>query len=238
MKLIFENWRRYRLNEMFNSPVPDDEINKVTDDEWKSEWSFYVDERPYDMKIEEYTHDSLNPYLREWDVEFSQAGSYWPTNYGVVQGTIVMSTVLKILVDWIEENSNNFFQINSMANEPNRARLYDRLLKTITKKLGSDYMAEPSGEGGGGLQIMVNLGLLERRVDKFIEDSDFESARKIIADALTTLNADGIKRGKTVRRIVKIFDKVEEAQLGPAKTKTDVLKRRRAAYNTSRSKEQ
>jgi len=234
MKLIFENWRRFQLNEMFNSPVPDDEINKVTDAPWGSVWNFFVDDKMYEMEIKEVGPDSLNPVLKEWDVEFSRLGSYLPTNYGVESGVVVMSTVLKILMDWIQENSNNFFFINSVSSDRNRTRLYNRLLKNITKKLGSDYASEPFG----GLQILINVGLIEREVDKFIEKSDFKSARKLIADTLTMLNSEGMKRGKTVERIVKIFDKVEEAQLGPAKTKTDVLKRRRAAYNTSRSKEQ
>ena len=86
--------------------------------------------------------------------------------------------------------------------------------------------------------MLINVGLIERKVDKFIEKSDFKGARKLIADALTTLNSEGIKRGKTIQRIVKIFDKVEEAQLGPAETSTDALKRRRAAYNASRGEEQ
>jgi hypothetical protein len=232
MNLIFENWRKFQLNEIFNSPLPDSEIDLVIDASWGSVWHFFVDDKVYEMEIKEIGGD--DPVLREFEVEFSRLGSYQPTNYGVESGVVVMSTVLKILMDWIQENSNNFFWINSVSHDRNRTRLYNRLLKNITKKLGSDYTSEPFG----GLQMLINLGLIEREVDKFIKKSDFKSARKLIADALTALNSEGIKRGKTIQRIVKIFDKVEEAQLGPAETSTDALKRRRAAYNASRGEEQ
>lgn len=234
MKLIFESWRKFQLNEIFNSPLPDDEIELVLDAPWGSSWSFFVDDKMYDVEINNESYHRPNSDLKEWSLQFSRLGSYSQTDFGINTGVVVMSTVLKILTDWILQNRDNFLLITSISATRNRTSLYNRILKNITKKLGSDYASEPFG----GLQMLINIGLIERKVNKFIEESDFKSARKIVVDSLEILNLAGLKRGKTIERITKILDKVEEAQLGPAETKTDLLKRRRAAYNASRGDEQ
>ena len=210
MKLIFENWRRFQLNEIFNSPVPDHEIEIVIDEEWQIKWEFYADDRLYEMEIADYT---LEPKygLRRWNVEFSHEGEFTRTNYGVNEGIVVMSTVIKILKDWIKENRDNFFYITSSSNERNRTSLYNRLLRVNTKKFGKDYVPESYR----GMQITVNVGLIERKVDKFIEDSDFESAEGIIEEALDQLSRKGVKEGESIQRINKIADKVREVQPKP-----------------------
>ena len=234
MKLILERWRKFQLNEIFNSPLPDDEIDLVPgDSEFSHEWVFYVDDKRYNMHIGIFPLQKY-PDLLEWEVEFSQGGGYEQTNYGIKTAVVVMSTVLKILMDWVPQNRDNFFLITSTSYDRIRTRLYNRLLEDITKKLGSDYTSATLG----GIQCLINIGLIERKVNKFIEESNFESARKIVADALNMLNKDGIKKGEIIQRILELFDKVEEAQFGPAETKTDLLKRRRAAYNAGRGKEQ
>jgi len=137
MNLIFENWRRYQLNEIFNSPVPDKYIRKVIDDYSGSQWIFFVDGKSYDIAIAEFM-SGLTDVAREFEIEFSHKGEYEPTNYGVNTGIKVMSTVIKLLVDWIRENGNNFFLIVSNSDDRNRTLLYNRILKTIPKKLGND----------------------------------------------------------------------------------------------------
>lgn len=215
MNLIFKNWRRFQLNEIFNSPVPDDEIEVTMDASWGTNWMFFVNDLPYEMEIAEfYGADGEHPILKEWGVEFSHKGEYDQTDYGLDTGVVVMSTVLKILMDWIKENNNNFFFLKSSSKEEIRTRLYNRLLKNVSKNLGTDYVAENVGAMFGGMQMIVNIGLIERKVDEFIKDSDFRGARKLIADALTKLNVNGFKEGRSVQRIIKIFDKVEQSQVG------------------------
>ena len=216
MKLIFENWRRFQLNEIFNSPVPDHDIEIVIDEEWQVKWEFYVDDKLYEMEIADYT---LEPKydLRQWNVEFSHEGEFTRTNYGVNEGIVVMSTVIKILKDWVKENRDNFFYITSSSNERNRTSLYNRLLRVNTKKFGKDYVPESYK----GMQITVNVGLIERKVDKFIEDSDFENAEGIIQEALDQLSRKGLKEGESIQRINKISDKVREAQPKPGRSGTE-----------------
>jgi len=228
MKILFENWRAFQLKEIFDSPV--DKVEKTKETENGVRWRFLVDGKEYEMMISRYTKSEE---FKAWEVEFAHIrrtpekglfrGTHriWePTNYGLETGAKVISTVLKILEDWIGENKDNFFILASVSSGPNRTRLYNRLLKVITKKLGDDYTMlddEPRGGGGSsvGTQILVNIGLIERRVDNFIDQSDWNSARKTISGALAGLAREDATENKASRRIVKIFDKIEDAQLGP-----------------------
>jgi hypothetical protein len=228
MKLLFENWRAFQLKEIFDSPV--DEVEKTEETENIVRWRFLVDDRLYEMMISRY--NNIDEF-KEWEVEFAHITrtpekglfrgthrSWEPTNYGLETGTKVMSTVLKILEDWIGENKDNFFILVSSSSELNRTRLYNRLLKVIAKKLGDDYSIldkEPHNMGDRtiGTQILVNIGLIERRVDNFIDQSDWRRARNTISGALIGLEGGGAEQGEASRKIIAIFDKIQDAQFGP-----------------------
>ena len=219
MKLLFENWRAFQLKEIFDSPVDEVEIIEKTEDAVR--WRFLVDDKEYEMMLSRYNNIEE---FKAWEVEFAHIRrtyrSWEPTNYGLETGSKVMSTVLKILEDWIEENKDNFFILASTSSGPNRTRLYNRLLKVITKKLGDDYSMldnEPLNMGDRTVdtQILVNIGLIERRVDNFIEQSDWRRARNTISGALIGLEGGGAKQGEASRRLIAIFNKIENAQFGP-----------------------
>ena len=208
MKLILERWREYQLNELFNNPVEDRYITKLRDDPEASEWDFEVDGLNYNMLIHYGFQAKPSTGLSSWQVEFSHNGSHDPTEYGLKTGIKVMSTVLRILMEWIQENSDNFFVLFSSSYGVNRTKLYNRVLKNVTKKLGKDYVSESDIDE----QLLINIGMVDRKVNNFIANSDFRSARKLVADALTVLNHEGVKRGVPVQRILDIFARIEKAQ--------------------------
>ena len=208
MELILERWRRYQLNELFNNPVEDGYITKLRDSPEASEWDFEVDDLNYNMLIHYGFQTKPSTGLSSWQVEFSHSGSYDPTDYGLETGIKVMSTVLKILMEWVQENSDNFFVLVSSSYGVNRTKLYNRALKNVTKKLGKDYVSESDIDE----QLTINIGMVDRKVNNFIANSDFRSARKLVSDALTVLNHEGVKRGVPVQRILDIFSRIEKAQ--------------------------
>ena len=210
MKILFENWRAFQLKEIFDSPV--DEIQKLGETENAISWGFSVGGMPYEMMISRYTG---REDFKSWEVEFYHKNSAKATNYGLKTGTKVMSTVLKILEDWIEENEDNFFVLASLSEGENRTKLYNRLMKVVAKKLGKNYAVGKSGTSWLDGQTLINIGFIERKVNNLVAQSEWNAARRAIATAIQILHEEGIKEGETTDRVVGIYNKIEDAQLGP-----------------------
>ena len=207
MKNLFENWRAFQLKEIFDSPV--DEIQKLGETENATSWGFSVDDKLYEMMISRYTG---REDFKSWEVEFYHKNSTKATNYGLKTGTKVMSTVLKILEDWIEENEDNFFILAALSEGENRTKLYNRLMKVVAKKLGKNYAVGKSGTSWLDGQTLINIGFIERRVDNFIDQSEWNAARQVIATAIEILHEEGIREGETMDRVDGIYNKIVDAE--------------------------
>ena len=207
MKLLFENWRAFQLKEIFDSPV--DEIKKLGETENVTSWGFSVDDKPYEMTIGRYTG---REDFKSWEVEFYHKSSTKATNYGLKTGTKVISTVLKILEDWVEENEDNFFVLAALSEGENRTKLYNRLMKVVAKKLGKNYAVGKSGTSWMDGQTLINIGFIERKVNNLVAQSEWNAARQVIATAIEILHEERMGEGEAMDRVDGIYNKIVDAE--------------------------
>ena len=223
MKLILENWRNFQLNEIFDNPVSSDEITgpeamvgNFSKKVRAQRWRFKVGVHEYTVMLEDMLKGSseahLEDYLATYELSFHIGSSptrgfdsYAATNYGFKSGMKVISTVVAILEEWISKN--DFFLIEALADpdEENRVKMYNRTLKTLQKKLGSDYETARTDDGFLGL---INVGLIERGVDKFTQKGEDRTARQLISAVLKSLKYHSIK-GNTEKRVINKFNDLQ-----------------------------
>jgi len=217
MKLILENWRNFQLNEIFDNPVSSDEIiGPEARGSNTTLWRFKVGEHEYSVILENMGVDPyeahLGNYLASYELSFeltstySSSARYGTTNYGFKSGMKVISTVVAILEEWISKN--DFLLIEALADpdEENRVKMYNRTLKTLQKKLGSDYETARTDDGFLGL---INVGFIERGIDKFVQKGDDRTARQLISAVLKSLKYHSIK-GNTEKRVINKFNNLQK----------------------------
>ena len=219
MKLILENWRKFQLNEIFGSPVPSHEIiqqnrSGLSDDEII--WKFKVDDYDYEVSlldespyVSDKTRPDVIPYLESYEFSFKVGGRgigdpYKATNLGFRSGMKVMSTVVSILEKWINKNDFFLIEVNVDPNQTARIKMYNRILKTLQKNLGSDY--ETTAQDGDF--AIINIGFIERGIDKFVQKGEDRTARQLVSAVLRHLGSKSIK-GRSEERVLNKFKDLE-----------------------------
>ena len=78
------------------------------------------------------------------------------------------------------------------------------ILKTLQKNLGSDY--ETAAQDGDF--AIINIGFVERGIDKFIQKGEDRPASQIISAVLKHLKSKSIK-GRSQERVLNKFKDLE-----------------------------
>ncbi len=115
-----------QVNELFRSP---------TDWEWfntgpyRAVADFEVGDVPYIFSAE-----LLNPKAKAWHISFKAKGDEYSNEYGVLgtgNASLVFSTVLDIMRDFLKTYKGNVSTLKFSADEPSRIKLYSRMIDRL-----------------------------------------------------------------------------------------------------------
>lgn len=114
------------LNEIFDSGV---DYKKEESNDLYEEYSFTIDNIKYNCTISFFKNDIVHiAFNKEGDFEISKSQ---------YKELLIFSTVLKILKDFLQNNSMiRKIRFSSRIDELSRVKLYDALVKTTAKKNG------------------------------------------------------------------------------------------------------